>query len=267
VVREVFLEGNAPNAVDMLYRVYQINRETGRLATVFTPPTLIEEKTFMVVPPQASEWANMVGLPRPPEDYDAIQPSTASPEVQIKTPLAFDFVAGRVVVRGSAAGEGFGFYQLQVGAGLNPQNWLQIGSDGNDQVIDGVLGEWDTQGQEGLYALRLLVVRQDQRIEVDTIQVTVDNTPPVVSIPYPQPDQVFAYTKDWSILFQANVIDSMDVAMVVWVLNGRTVGESLQAPYAFNWQTLPGTHTLEVRAFDQAGNEGRSEPVRFQVDQ
>jgi membrane peptidoglycan carboxypeptidase len=38
VVPELFLAENLPTATDTLYRRYAINRETGRLATVFTPP-------------------------------------------------------------------------------------------------------------------------------------------------------------------------------------------------------------------------------------
>ena len=37
-VTEVFLQGSEPNSSDDLYRAVQINRETGRIATVFTPP-------------------------------------------------------------------------------------------------------------------------------------------------------------------------------------------------------------------------------------
>ena len=42
VTQEVFLTGNEPTQVDNLYRKYSINRETGLLATVFTPPEMVE---------------------------------------------------------------------------------------------------------------------------------------------------------------------------------------------------------------------------------
>jgi len=57
VVTEVFLKGSEPTQADYLYQVFQVNRETGRLATVFTPPELIEEKIYLVTPPNAAEWA------------------------------------------------------------------------------------------------------------------------------------------------------------------------------------------------------------------
>jgi len=36
-------------------------------------------------------------------------------------------------------------------------------------------------------------------------------------------------------------------------------------PYALIWDGKPGTHTLQVRAVDQAGNESRSEAVEITV--
>jgi membrane carboxypeptidase/penicillin-binding protein PbpC len=55
------------------------------------------------------------------------------------------------------------------------------------------------------------------------------------------------------------------VERLVWYLDGKIVGESRQEPFAFPWQAARGEHTLEVRAYDLAGNEGKSEQVRFQV--
>ncbi|HQX00712.1 MAG TPA: hypothetical protein PLQ94_01280, partial [Anaerolineales bacterium] len=64
-------------------------------------------------------------------------------------------------------------YRVQVGKGLNPQEWIQLGSDVNTPIEDGVLAEWDTKGLSGLYAIQLLVVRNDQVVETAVIQVTV----------------------------------------------------------------------------------------------
>ena len=41
--------------------------------------------------------------------------------------------------------------------------------------VDGVLTEWDTRGLNGLYAVQLVVVRTDQRVETAVTQVTVSN--------------------------------------------------------------------------------------------
>lgn len=266
VVSEVFLNGTEPTVADTLFRVYQVNRETGRLATVFTPAALVEEKIYMVPPSQAGDWAASAGLPVPPQDYDAIQPPQPSPLVEIISPDLFAYVRGKVSLRGSAAGVDFKFYQIVVGQGLNPESWLQVGSDGTSSVVNGELGVWDTQGQDGLYAVRLQVVRQDQSIETATIQVTVDNIPPVARVTYPTVNQTFDLAKDPEIIFQAETGDAIGVRRLIWLVDGVEVHESAQPPYALSWRAVRGKHVLEVRAVDPAGNEGVSEQVSFTVE-
>jgi hypothetical protein len=173
IVSEVFLQGSEPTRPDTLFRTYQVNRETGALATVFTPPQFIEERVYMIVPPEAEAWALAAGVPVPPDSYDAIQPPVMDPEVNIRAPALFAEVGGVVQIIGSAAGEGFDHYRIQVGRGLNPQEWIQVGEDHSLPVVDGVLAEWDTRGLEGLYAVQLVVVRADQRLETAVTQVTV----------------------------------------------------------------------------------------------
>jgi hypothetical protein len=60
-----------------------------------------------------------------------------------------------------------------VGQGIDPQNWIQIGSDSTTPVNNDILATWDTTGLNGLYAVQLQVVRTDQRVDTATIQVTI----------------------------------------------------------------------------------------------
>lgn len=173
VVTELFLAGNEPIQPDSLYQSLEVNRETGLLATVFTPVELIEKRIYMVVPPEASTWAEMVNLPMPPVEYDSIQTMDMLVDVNITTPRLFDEVDNIVEVRGNASGDDFSFYRLEYGQGLNPLAWVQIGSDTKTPVTGDVLGSWDTSGLDGLYALRLLVVRSDQRVEQAVVMVMV----------------------------------------------------------------------------------------------
>lgn len=265
-VNEVFLSGNEPVSYDSLYRAYQINRETGRLATVFTPVGLVDEQVFLVVPPEAREWAAAAGIGTPPEVYDTIQPPAPSPDVQISDPVPFAYVRGRVRLRGSAGGDDFSYFRVQAGAGLNPQSWLQVGPDHDTPVNAGLLGEWDTQGLDGLYALRLLVVRGDQTVENATIQVTVDNTPPVARVLYPLPAQQFSLPGDREITFQAETSDAVGVQRIEWLVDGEVVGQNLVAPFSYTWRATAGEHTLAVHAYDLAGNVGQSSEVTFRVD-
>src|SRR5690606_4349844 len=57
LVTEVFLTGSEPTQADTLFREFSINRETGLLATVFTPPELIDNRVYMIVPENARAWA------------------------------------------------------------------------------------------------------------------------------------------------------------------------------------------------------------------
>lgn len=262
-VGEVFLESAQPSGVDTLYRRFQINRETGRLATVFTPAELVEERVFLVVPPQAQAWARAAGLPLPPSEYDLVQQPPANPNAQITQPRPFSVVGGEVEIIGRAAGEDFASYSLQVGRGINPTAWVAIQESVSQPVESGRLAVWDTRNLEGLVVVRLLVVRRDQRVETSLLQVTVDNTPPQARIPYPLEGQVF--TGQSSITLQAEVSDNVGLARVEWRLDGRPIGETSQPPFALVWDVRRGEHRLEVIAVDLAGNQTVSEAVQFRV--
>ncbi len=265
VVTEVFLTGSEPNIVDNLYQRFEINRETGRLATIFTPQEWVEEKTFLLVPPEAQEWSRLANLPVPPLEYDNIQPVKLDPVAHFTSPAQFSFVRGTLPLTGTAAGEGFVSYRLQIGRGINPAEWQNIGESVTTPVEAGLLGKLDTSGMDGLFIVRLMVVYEGQRVQLAYLQVTVDNTPPTVSIPYPLAGQVFAGTGQRTITLQAEVADAAGVERVEWWLDGRRIGERTVEPYALIWDGTVGTHTLVVRAYDRAGNETRSDEVEITV--
>jgi len=175
VVSEVFLSGNEPIQADTLYRTFAVNRETGFLATVFTPHEVIENRVYMVVPPEAQGWAKSANIPVAPTAYDAIQAGPVNPEVRITTPALFDEVKGEVQIKGTAAGKDFDRYRVLAGEGLDPEKWIQVGSDASTPVEDGLLVTWDTTGLDGLYAVELQVIRSDQRVDSMVMQVTVNN--------------------------------------------------------------------------------------------
>ena len=173
IVNEVFLSGNEPVQVDTLYQNFEIDRETGLLATVFTPPELVESHAYMVVPDEAKIWAANAGIPVPPTEYDAIQAPSFQAGAHITSPLLFAKVNGTVQIRGSASGADLTSYRLEFGQGLNPQTWTQIGTDSTNPVNEDILGSWDTSDLSGLYILRLLVVRTDRRVEQAVVAVMV----------------------------------------------------------------------------------------------
>jgi membrane peptidoglycan carboxypeptidase len=174
IVNEVFLNGNEPLQADNMYRKFSINRETNLLATVFTLPQLIEDRVYLVVPPDARSWAESAGLAIPPANYDVIQAPPFNPDVNITSPELFAEVSGNVTITGTAAGTDFVSYRIIVGQGLNPQEWIQV-AEGISPVAGGPLAEWDTSELSGLYAVQLQVIRSDQRVDTAVIQVTISN--------------------------------------------------------------------------------------------
>ena len=265
VVTEVFQNGREPTQGDTLFRSFQINRETGRLATVFTPPELVETRVFMVFPPEASAWASQAGLLTPPESYDMLDPINDQDEsVNITSPEMFANISGQVVITGDADDDQFEYYRIQIGEGLNPSSWLQISDDLNTPVSNGELAVWDTTGLEGLYALQLLVVDQDQNVKIFTTQVTIDNQPPGISIRYPEDGQDFTYPEDSKVTFEADASDNLELAAVTFYLNDILLSSLKSPPYAVPWETRIGKHTLKVRAVDLAGNTSE-EIIKLEV--
>jgi hypothetical protein len=259
VVSELFLDGNEPTGPDTLYRTFQINRESGRLATIFTPADLTEERTYLVLPEEAQKWGQLAGLPVPPQDFDRIQPPQTLPDVHFSEPAQFAVVRGKVSLRGTAAGSAFSYYSLQAGEGLNPPVWLPVGSKSEKPVYESVLEVWDTGQLNGLYAVRLQVVRADQRLETAILQVTVDNQSPRVRIAAPLAGQAIPFEVG-SVKFQVEASDPVGVQRVDLWVDGILAG-SRSAPaapgspvYSLAWAPLRGRHALKVVAVDLAGN-------------
>jgi membrane carboxypeptidase/penicillin-binding protein len=255
IVSEVFLTGQEPTQPDNLYQTYQVNKETERLATVFTPPELVEERVYLNIPLEAGDWAKSIGLKTPPEIYDVIYTPLENMDAQITTPSMFDHLSGQVNIKGRVSGTDFESYRLQFGAGLNPVGWIVIQDDRTVPVETGNLGIWDTAGLNGLYAVQLVVLRAGQRIETTTIQVTVDNLPPSLSISYPEDGQIFEFEKNSIITFQAQTNDNLGLKQVEYFIGKRSLATQIAPPFAFPWRTNPGEHELKIVSTDLAGNQ------------
>jgi len=255
IVPEVFINGTEPTQADNLYQKLEINRETGRLATVFTPAELITERVYLVVPPEAVEWAQKSNLPLPPQDYDVIFTSNEHYDfARIIEPQIFAHVHGQVVFQGSASGDNFQFYRMQVGQGVNPREWLQVGPDHDKPIENGILETWDTQELSGLYSIQLLVVRKDQRVERVVTQVTIDNTPPEVSILAPGHEIPTAKPQS-SLLIRVKAEDNLELAQVEFYIDDRLAVVLVNPPFVYPWKTVTGEHRLRIVAVDLAGNQ------------
>jgi len=255
-VSEIFLEGSQPTQTDTLYERLQINRETGRLATLFTPPEFIESRIYMMLPPQAVAWAKIADIPTPPDSYDVIQfsSSPSSSQARIDQPGMLAYIHGKVDITGTAAGPGFSSYRLRIGKGLYPIDWLQIGDESAQPVNDNTLGVWDTSNLNGLYTIQLMAIYQDQSIKTSVVQVTIDNINPKIEQIYPGDQQTLSIPQNGFLTIQPEVSDDLGIERVEIYLDSVLVSSLRQTPYVFPWQAQPGKHSLRVKAYDLAGN-------------
>ncbi|TET97563.1 MAG: hypothetical protein E3J30_08530, partial [Anaerolineales bacterium] len=249
VVSEVFLSGTEPTTFDNLYQPYLVNKETGKLATLNTPIDLVEERIYLVPPPEAAEWAQMIGLERPPQEYDTLTDlDYQDPDVRITTPASFSFLRKEIVVRGYANPADFDYYRLQYGSGLNPTRWVQIGDDSSKRVRGGTLVRWKTEGLNGLYTLQLVVVELDGYISTHAIHVTVDNQPPEVKILLPEPDQILSGNSTQEMVIDVEVADNFGVERVEFYVDGIKVETATTPPYSIRWRMVTtGEHEVYIR--------------------
>ncbi|HEX9921931.1 MAG TPA: transglycosylase domain-containing protein [Anaerolineae bacterium] len=247
-VNELFLEGTEPTQRDNVHQLFRVNRENGKLATAYTPPELVEERIYEIYPPVAADWVKESGIPQPPTEYDdSIGPATNLGPVAIINPRPYEYIKGQTVITGNAQIDGFQLYRMEVGKGLNPTEWRQLGGDHNNQVQNAPLEFWDTSNEEeGLYTLQLTVVKGDQGLERRTVQVTVDNTTPQVEVINPEPDKVYIMEQDEWINFQVDAIDNLSMNRVEYFMDNQKIGESTVAPYTLRWNIVmtdtPITH-------------------------
>ncbi len=256
VVNEVFINSNQPSQIDNLFQTFAINQETGQLATIFTPPGLIEEKVFMVVPPEAKQWAEDAGIPRIPSDYDLIDiDATYTENVKIISPTMFSIIQGVIPISGYASGEGFQSYRLQVGSGLNPTAWIQIGEESQQEVSNGQLGVWDTSDLAGLYVLQLVVSYDDNQVETSIVQVTIDNESPSVIFRFPKQGQIIDSQGNDTVSILVEASDNLELDRVELFINGELVTSISAPPYVYPWELSTGQHVIRAVAYDQAGNK------------
>ncbi len=266
-VEEVFLQGSEPVQQDDLYKEYAIDRQTSYLATIFTPTDQVEKKIFLDIPPEARGWAQAAGFPIPPATYDEFSRLPASaPDARFDQPQMSAYISGKVDLYGSAGGDGFSYYRLEVGQGMNPQQWLQIGENVHQPVQDSLLGTWDTTGLNGNYILELMVVRQDFQLERALLHVVIDNHPPKVHILAPHDNALLNMQKGEAIVLQADVRDDQALQRVEFYVDGERVSTLYEPPFLSLWMPSPGKHTVRVRAYDQAGNWSEAS-ASFSVNQ
>jgi hypothetical protein len=273
---EVFIQGHEPSTPDNIWQKVTVNKETGKRATVCTPFELQEERVYEILPPEAAEWVRTVGLEQPPTEYDPIgNACLPTGDVALLDPQPFEYLRGTVEISGTVKGDAatYDYFWVDYGPGLFPQEWTKIEGNRGEQIEHGVLQVWNTAGLNGLFTLRLVLVKKDPAggppsFENSTVPVTVDNSPPTVSLLIPKAGQEFTVGTDESVVIQADVQDNLSVARVVFFIDGFGSEGATAPPYSTRWKITAaekGEHTIFVRAYDAAGNYTDSEKVTITV--
>ncbi len=167
---------------DDLYQIIRLDKESGRLATEFTPQGAVEEKVFKVYPEAYHQWAEEHGIPQPPLDESDV--FSFGPELTIRQPIEGEVVSGVVQLFGTANAPAFENYEIQYGVSHTPGAFSPPLNDPHGApILDGKLGEWDTSNlQPGPHTLRL-VVRDTYGSEFETrVRLFIDEPTPT-----PQP--------------------------------------------------------------------------------
>ena len=271
---ELMIPGTEPTEEDKIHQVYLINRDTNKLATIFTPPELVEHKVYKILPPEAEDWINSLPEDRraefvPPSEYDDIGPNRANAEVAITSPVPYAYVGGVVPIMGNARGGDFAMFRLLFGQGLNPTEWMQIGPDHGNQVENNLLENFDTTGLQNVpYTLQIQVIGHDQQVRQATVQVTVDNEPPKADLTYPPADSEYEYGFAEWVNVNAEVHDNYAIERVEFYYNNQAEPFKVRniAPFNVNWTPGgPGQYQFHVVVYDAAGNETKTAPVTIYV--
>jgi membrane peptidoglycan carboxypeptidase len=261
---EYFIEGTQPRVYDNMWQELRINRETGRLATVATPPELVETKVYVIYPEQAADWVRENEIEQPPTEYDTIDtPTLTAGDVVIRSPKPFAYVRGMLEITGNAKGDNFAYYRLAYFAGLTPVELRTIADNVTEAKDNAALGAWDVSQLNGLYTLLLTVVRGDGTFQEVSVPVTIDNTPPAAAILFPLDGQSIFTDEEW-VTVQAQVSDDVSIDRVEFYADGAGVPFAISTvpPFTERWAIPgPGCHSFRVLAHDAAGNEAASAPV------
>lgn len=270
-VTEVFVAGTEPTTYCTMHQVFRINRETGKLATVYTPPELVDERVYEIYPAEAADWVREQGIEQPPTEYDPLpEDASGSSEAAIFSPTAYQYVKGIVDIVGNAHCDNFAVYRLKYGQGLNPSAWMTIGGDNGNQVDHGLLAQWDTTGLSGLYTIQLSVVDNNQVERTANLQVTVDNEAPTAILNHPVEGGSHSRSDPeapW-ITIQVDAVDNVRMDRVEFFVDGAAVGFSTVSPYSHKvllTDIAGGGHEIWAVGYDAAGNATETAHVHVTV--
>ena len=235
-VREIFIPETAPTTHCHVHQKFRVNRETGKLATIYTPPELVEDRVYEIYPPEATDYILAENISQPPTEYDDIAVDSALVgDVGIISPAPYAYVKGLIPITGTVKPPDMQVWRLEFGQGLNPSAWVQIGADYHHGVDNNYLEAWDVSHLEGLYTLQLTAIDNVQNVHQSTIQVTVDNIPPLVEVGHPEEGDLYLMEDDEYVNIQADISENVSIKRVEFYVDERKVASTGTAPFNEKW--------------------------------
>lgn len=237
VTREVFIKGNEPTVPDNIWKPFRIFVPNGKLATAFNPPDQVTTVVYPIYPPQAADWVIENNIPQPPTEFDTTYAaSAAGGTLAIFSPSNYSSVKGAVEVKGNAKMPDMREWRLNVGAGLDPGEWLTIGQGGGG-IDNGTLAVWQT-GESGLFTLQLTGIDNAGNAQVATSQVTVDNNAPSVQVINPWDDKQYIMEDDEWVSVDADALDNLSMGYVDFWIDNSYLGRTQVSPFTYKWNIV-----------------------------
>ena len=183
------------------------------------------------------------------------------PQAQISVPAAQAVVSGNLQIVGTASDDHFNSYRLERGSGINPAagDWQPIEGVSLTAVNKDALRQFvTTTVADGIYSLRLKVEDKVGQISTTRRTITIDNTPPQVTLQSPTQNQVISQTGEIMGLISDANLEQVQVFFRpsgIWRLLA-TVGGSTVSNRLAEWDTVPledGKYQLKLVATDRSG--------------
>ena len=247
----LFVEGNAvvERVIDGCEGWYYSYSGTGQV-------TFLINGTWEAAPEQGTPvYEYLGGFRLSGGSFDYIKIDALPPLVSIESPSSGSTVSGEILIEVSAS---------DVSGIAN----VTFTIDGVDEYVDSSAPYewlWDSSSKaDGLHLINVTAASQNNTINYDYCYVTVDNTPPTVTID--QPTNGSAVMD--SVLIAASSSDTSGVPSVEFYIENVLVFTDYSSPYEYLWNTTvgdDGMKNITCYSTDSAGNKG-SDSILTMVD-
>jgi hypothetical protein len=172
--REIFYKAQPPLGPEHdIHQMIEIDFNSGLLVNEFCRSN-VGKRYYQVYPPDGQEWALSHGLEQPPTKYCP----SANLVARLTAPVDNTAVRGIIALRGVAIATNFAYYQLELGAGTEPQHFVVIQNPTTQLIDNDILAIFDTtQLENGPYTLRLVVFDKVGGLTEARSRILVDNSP------------------------------------------------------------------------------------------